>query len=110
MIDADTQSVARRWQELESGLVEAHLTKRGVTEAIAVLIPKRNIETWILCLTGSEVDEETDYKGRVDIDKNIRSAAKSLFEWSRPNFQIPVMRVDSLQQAIPELRRIPPPR
>jgi hypothetical protein len=29
-------------------------------EQIARLVPKPNIETWILCLNGQAVDEDTD--------------------------------------------------
>jgi hypothetical protein len=35
-------------------------------EQIAQLVPKPNIETWILCLNGQAVDEDTDYKRRRD--------------------------------------------
>ena len=29
-------------------------------EQIARLVPKRNVETWILCLNGQAADEDTD--------------------------------------------------
>lgn len=59
VIDADTRTVDQRLTELESALTKADLPKRQSTEAIALLVPKRNIETWILCLTGDPIDEET---------------------------------------------------
>ena len=42
---------------------------------VAVLIPKRNVETWILCLTRESVDEVTDYSDR---DLNAFTPGKRL--------------------------------
>lgn len=92
---------------MASALDEAKLTPRDVNESIALLIPKRNVETWILCLTGDDVDEQTDYKGRTGLDQRIKAASQFLWEWTRPNFVLPPTCVDSLREAIPELARIP---
>ena len=110
IIDADTCTVRQRRQELADALIEAHLETRQAKETIALLTPRRNVETWILCLTGDHVDEQTDYKGRAGLDHKTRSAAKSLWEWTRPNFVLPLTCIDSLREAIPELVRIPEPR
>jgi hypothetical protein len=107
IIDADTRTLHQRRQELVSALEEAKLAPRDVNEAIALLIPKRNVETWILCLTGDDVDEETDYKGRIGLDQKIKAASRFLWERTRPNFVLPLTCVDSLREAIPELARIP---
>jgi hypothetical protein len=50
--------VAGRVRQLEGSLGE----QRSPDERIAHLIPRRHVETWVLCLTGKDVDEETDYK------------------------------------------------
>jgi hypothetical protein len=63
VIDADTRSVQDRWNQLDGALEEAGKQRVNVEhEQIARLVPKRNIETWILCLNGNDVDEEADYK------------------------------------------------
>jgi hypothetical protein len=97
VIDADMNSVARRLQQMEAPLAG---------ERIARLVPKRNIETWILCLTGIAVDEETDYHDRHGIDEQIKSAAAQFFQWTRINAAIPQICVPSLHSAIPEVRRL----
>jgi hypothetical protein len=97
MIDADIYTVDQRLQQLET-------PHEG--EKIARMIPKRNIETWVLCLTGTIVDEETDYHDRPGIDEQIKPAAAELFQWTRPNALIPHRCVPSLHLAIPEMRRL----
>ncbi len=103
VIDADIHSVEHRRQQLARTLIE----ERKNDEKIVHLIPKRSIETWVLCLTGSAVDENTDYS-RESIDERIEPAAQTFFEWTRQNATIPQACVDSLRGAIPEIRRIHP--
>ena len=114
MIDADTGPVARRSQQLNAALAQAGADARGPNEKIAHLIPKRNIETWILCLNalrpdGQSVNEEKDYKNHSAarrIGELIKLAAEELFKWSRNNAEIPQHCVDSLRAAIPEVKRL----
>src|SRR5664280_2480434 len=67
MLDADTRTVQERLQVLDDALVCAN--QRPIDPArdcIARLIPKRNVETWIIFLADREIarpiDEQTDYK------------------------------------------------
>lgn len=114
MIDADTRPVVRRSQQLNAALAQAGSNARRPDEKIAHLIPKRNIETWILCLNalrpdGQNVDEERDYKNHAaarTIDELIKPAAETFFESSRNNAEIPQHCVDSLRTAIPEVKRL----
>ena len=105
-IDADTGHVDKRNHQLEQALEEAGLAVRGADSAIIHLIPKRNVETWIMCLSGEHVDELTDYSQRREVDALISAAADILFEWSRPNAVPPAHCVPSLAAAIPEVRRL----
>ena len=105
-IDADAGDVSRRLQQFESALVEADLAARSSDERIVHLIPKRNIETWVLCLSGQSVDEDADYRHEPDIDKQIAPAAETLFGWTRANATLPTHAVSSLRLAIPELKRL----
>lgn len=114
MIDADTGPVARRSQQLNATLAQAGLDAREPNEKIAHLIPKRNIETWILCLNalhpdGQNVTEEKDYKNHAaarKIGALIKPAAEELFKLSRNHAEIPQHCVDSLRAAIPEVKRL----
>lgn len=107
MIDADTHTVEHRLRQLDQGLIESG--KDGIdaaTEQIARLIPKRNIETWILYLNGQAVNEETNYKEtRNDWNELIPPAAERLFQYARPNAQTPSV-IDSLQRGLTELKRL----
>ena len=97
-IDADARSVQERLKQLP--------VVRIADDAIAILIPKRHIETWILCLTGEDVDEDTDYHAR-PVDDLIKLAALAVLDWSRDAAIVPPHCVESLRTAFPELRRIP---
>jgi hypothetical protein len=70
------------------------------------LVPKRNIETWILCLNNVQVNEDTDYKKRESVKwtELIRAAVGTLYLWTRPNAAPPSF-VESLQIGIRELQR-----
>ena len=105
-IDADTLDVADRATQLRLALSSAKLDARASGEQIAHLIPKRNVETWLLCLTGQAVDEMTDYRNQPGIEAANKPAAEALFNWSRDNAAIPPHCVPSLRVAISEVRRV----
>lgn len=87
MIDADAESVDHRRGQLDQALGDADERPRQPTEPILNLVPKRNVETWILCLNSELVDEATDYRHHRDINaKSIKKAADTLFSWTRPIF------------------------
>jgi len=107
MIDADSKTVEERGRQLSSALAEAGIGLRATDEKIAHFIPKRNVETWVLCLIGQRVDEEQDYKREPNIDHEaIRRAAEEFFEWSRLNAAVPGHCIPSLWAAFPEARRL----
>jgi len=106
-IDADTGTVAARRTQLAAILAEAALPPRTATEAVVHIIPKRNIETWLFCLTGTAVNEETDYKSQDPrVDNLVKPAAVTFMEWNRPNAAVPPHGIASLTEAFIELRRL----
>ena len=106
LIDADTQTVHQRRRQLDHALREAGVTLIGDTEAIARLVPKRNVETWILCLNDIVVDEGADYKRtRNDWPGLTHTAAVTLYGWRRPNKALLPSCVESLRLGIQELRK-----
>lgn len=105
-IDADTGDADRRLRQFREALEQAGFGARTEDEAIVHLIPKRNVETWVLCLSGRRVDENTDYSKEGGIDELIKPAAITFFSWSRPNATPPAPCVPSLLAAIPEVRRL----
>jgi hypothetical protein len=107
VIDADNHTVQDRLTQLDLALRNnGKPLVDTATEQVARLIPKRNIETWILCLNEHPVDEETDYKTRDDWSRLIPQAAEILFQWTRSDDQPPQHCVDSLRSGVRELRRL----
>lgn len=107
VIDADTKTVAERQQQLRRSAQEAGVVTRGDGDAVVHLIPKRNVETWVLCLTGVTVNEIDDYKNATaNIDGLIGQGIETLYRWSRLNAQIPTGCVSSLHDGIGELQRL----
>ncbi len=108
LVDADTFTVHERISHLDQALKEAGVPAVSHdSEDIARLVPKRNIETWILCLNGAPVNEDADYKRtRDNWNEMIRTAAGRLSVWSRPNAALPPSCVESLRMGIRELQRI----
>lgn len=118
-LDADASTVESERQALDAALKRAGMERRNKAEIIALIVPKRNIETWIHGLAGAEVDEEYDFKRdrehRVAASDGPRdamcaarmpSAAEALHALTRPNAPPPPDSMPSLAEAIPELRRL----
>src|SRR4028118_864646 len=61
LIDADTGTLEARLNWLARVLDEGEQKNRGQNEAIAIFVPKRNIETWIHYLQRETVNEEAVY-------------------------------------------------
>ena len=57
MIDADKKDVLDRINEFEKTCNAQQIAFRTDDEAVAIAVPKRNIETWIHYLDGNTVDE-----------------------------------------------------
>jgi hypothetical protein len=108
MIDADIGSVNDRRRQFERALRDADELLRSPTEPILNLIPKRNVETWILCLNLQQVNEIDDYRHDTRIEaQSIKRAAGTLFSWTRPNANIPELCAPSLRECLAEFSRIP---
>jgi hypothetical protein len=54
--DADKKSVKQKLTQLREELSKNHISEPKQYEAIAVFIPKRNIETWLHYLKGEQVN------------------------------------------------------
>ncbi|MCU0226695.1 MAG: hypothetical protein MUF01_03580 [Bryobacterales bacterium] len=112
-LDADTLTVEDRHRQLEESLAKAGLAKRDPDERISVLVPRRNIETWILALSGKVCREDESYKPPPGGTKHqefqalVEDAGKRFYEVTRPNATEPQPTVDSLNRAIPEARKVP---
>jgi hypothetical protein len=104
IIDADVLPTRHRFEQLDQCLQDEELGKRSQTERICILVPKRNIETWIHFLVTGPVDEETDYKRPAKSAEECREAARKLAE-TYPLEAAPTEFPPSLQEGWGELKR-----
>ena len=99
--DCDIRSVQERRTTLEQSAA------RGPNDRIALLFPKRNIETWIRFLTdGVAVDETQRYPKLRGRESECHAAADRLA--SKDEYRLTPDVPDSLRAACPEIRRIFP--
>ncbi|MGO8670106.1 MAG: hypothetical protein ACLQVD_01875 [Capsulimonadaceae bacterium] len=78
VLDVDVSTVEARFGELSARLESA----REDSEPIVLLLPRRNIETWIEALCGSIVNEETTYR-HLKCESDCEPAVQNLFEHRR---------------------------
>jgi hypothetical protein len=107
VIDADRFTVVDRRRQLNDRLKEAGYEELSVDDPVVLLIPRRHGETWICSLLGETVTEDEDCKDWENPSKEeIRQAARTAYEWARPNATPGPTCVPSLQVALPEWRKI----
>lgn len=73
MIDADGMTVTERKNQLQLDHADS--------SRLAVLIPKRNVETWVGALLGTDLGEDLDYKSQFGDTAEIKQAAERLHRW-----------------------------
>ncbi len=104
-LDADpTYSVADRHKQLAEAL--APHEGRTADDPIALLVPKRNIETWIHLLRGVSVDEETAYPKLSGREGSCGPEAVA-FSTHASEGTWPAHRIPSMDAGLVELRRLP---
>ena len=107
LIDADTGTLEARLNELASALNKDKQEKRGSNEAIAIFVPKRNIETWIHYLQGETVNEEDAYAKFENNEAVCKTAVEDLADRCYSQ-SLPEDAPRSLQAACGELQRLLP--
>jgi hypothetical protein len=107
LMDADTGTLEARLNELARVLDKDEQEKRGSNEAIAIFVPKRNIETWIHYLQGESVNEEDAYARFKNNEALCKTAAEGLADRCYSQ-SLPEDAPRSLQAACGELQRLLP--
>lgn len=77
VIDADNQEVQERINEFERVCNSQQVSFRTDGEEVVIVVPKRNIETWIHFLDGNKVNERTVYP-KLDRERGCKSAVDNL--------------------------------
>jgi hypothetical protein len=107
LIDADTGTLEARLNGLASALDEDEQENRRSNEAIAIFVPKRNIETWIHYLQGETVNEEDAYAKFEKNEAVCKTAVEDLADHCYSQ-SLPEDAPRSLQAACGELQRLLP--
>lgn len=104
MIDADTGTVAKMAKRLDSVCTEQGVAIRKPGERAAMLIPRRNIETWIHFLDGAAVEEGIAYR-KLPSESGCKPGVERLFEICSQG-ACPADFPDSLKAACLEYERV----
>ena len=79
VIDADRREVLDRIKDFDNVCEKHDIAKKRLDERVLFVVPKRNIETWLLYLSGQDVDEDKEYRG-YDSERRCRPNADRLAE------------------------------
>jgi hypothetical protein len=104
VIDADNFTVKERHQELDRRLVERQMAPRETHDKIAILVPKRNIETWVHFLQGEDVNEDDLYR-KLERESDCQKDVEN-FAALPPNSALRTKAPESLQIAVTEMARL----
>lgn len=103
--DADKLSVVQRTRTLEERIDPP----RKPDEPIAIIVPRRNTETWLRYLSGEPVNEDEEVAGPKKsklAPELARSGGVKLAEIARNNWQFPPNPPPSLVAAREEFQRV----
>lgn len=103
VVDADTQPIENRREQLEEELVKQEMPRIEADDAVCVLVPKRHVETWLVCLNGDAANEQDRYDRRAFPGDKVRAAAKELARTALSG-KVPAKFVASLRTGVAELR------
>ena len=84
IIDGDTKGVEGRITQFNNICREKRVPVRSNNDAVAIIVPTRNIETWIHYLNGETVDEETVYP-KLKFESECQSAVDNLVTMCKGN-------------------------
>lgn len=104
--DADALSTAERRQRLDAECERSKIPPRGNEDPVLVLVlvPRRNIETWLAYLAGAEVDETARYP-RLPRERCCETHSKELFRMCNKAQKLDEPAPPSLREACEEYRR-----
>ncbi len=106
LIDADQRTTLEIRQALNAQLDSTDTDPIQTDEPVCLFIPKRNVETWVVCLLDGQANETDDYKPVVEDGQPQESGVR--FGRAVRNGQAPQPNwVQSLKDAVPEAQLIP---
>ena len=82
VIDADTMDVQDRINEFKSACISQNVAFRTNDDTVAIIVPRRNIESWIYFLNDQQANEEDVYP-KLKKQRECSSATKKLVQACR---------------------------
>ena len=103
--DADTRSTAVRRAQLDAACDETETPRRDDGDPVLVIVPRRNIETWLAYLGGTTVDEDTRYR-KLKREGDCVAQANTLFRMCHEEQRFPEDAPPSLQESCEEYGKL----
>lgn len=103
--DADTQSTAVRRAQLDTACDEKEIPRRDDGDPVLVIVPRRNIETWLAYLGGATVDENTAYR-KLKRESDCVTQANSLYRMCHDEQRLDEGAPPSLREACGEYPKL----
>ncbi|MCY4258847.1 MAG: hypothetical protein OXC91_01105 [Rhodobacteraceae bacterium] len=82
--DADSGSTENRRKQLDRECIDQNIACRTDDDRVFVIIPRRNIETWLAYLDGTTVNENENYP-RLHRERDCRPHVGKLFKMCQEN-------------------------
>ena len=105
VIDADAQTTKVRRAQLDAACDERQIPRRGDRDPVLLIVPRRNIETWLAYLGGTEVDEDKTYP-RLRRERDCDAQAAELHRMCHEAQRLDEGAPPSLQEACAEYGRL----
>jgi len=102
IVDGDTFGVQGRIQQFDNKCIELEIPVRTPSDKAAMIVPTRNIETWIRFLEGNRVDEISSYP-KLRFESDCQAAVDTLLSYCKGS-GLPLEAPDSLNSACVEFR------
>ncbi|MCX6880177.1 MAG: hypothetical protein NTW21_41195 [Verrucomicrobia bacterium] len=104
IVDADTRDVADRKRQFMRECEESNVPWIADDDRVVMIVPKRNIESWFVYLTGDEWNEESSEWRRKN-DALAKPAGKALNHMCYVDQRLRQPAPPSLEEACAEWRR-----
>ena len=103
--DADTNTTAVRRAQLDAACDEKETPRRNDGDPVLVIVPRRNIETWLAYLDGTTVDEKTTYR-KLKRERDCVTQADNLYRMCHEAQRLDEDAPPSLRESCEEYRRL----
>lgn len=103
IVDGDTIGTIERIQQFDNECTEQGVPVRSAADEVAIIVPTRNIETWISYLKGEDVDEDSIYS-KLRYESECQPAVDELLKMCKAS-GLPDDAPSSLKAACQEFRQ-----